>query len=71
MSGQAFVDRLKKAFSDGIVAANFEAIDPWIETTPEALLAVCRYLKEEADLQFDMLNCITVVDYLETDPKKA
>ncbi|MCH8191942.1 MAG: NADH-quinone oxidoreductase subunit C, partial [Chloroflexi bacterium] len=41
------------------------------EVTPAALLAVCRYVKEEADLRFDMLNCITVVDYLETDPKKA
>lgn len=70
MSGQAFVDRLKKAFGDGFVGANFEAIDPWIEVTPAALLDVCRYLKDEADLRFDMLNCITVIDYLETDPKK-
>jgi NADH-quinone oxidoreductase subunit C len=71
MSGQAFVDRLKKAFSDGIVDTNFEAIDPWVEVSPAALIAVCQYLKGEADLRFDMLNCITVIDYLETDPKKA
>ncbi len=71
MSGQAFVDRLKKACGDGVVGANFEAIDPWVEVTPAALVDVCRYLKDDAELQFDMLNCITAVDYLETDPKKA
>ncbi|MCA9100762.1 MAG: NADH-quinone oxidoreductase subunit C [Pirellulales bacterium] len=71
MSGQAFVDQLKKAFADGVVGANLEALDPWVEVTPEALIDVCRYLKNDAKLRFDMLNCITVVDYLETDPKKA
>ena len=28
-------------------------------------------LRDEADLQFNMLNCMTVVDYFESDPKKA
>ena len=70
-SGQAFVDRLKKRFGDKITAANLEAIDPWIELAPEALLEVCRYLRDEADLRFDMLNCVSAVDYFEPDEKKA
>ena len=28
-------------------------------------------MRDDADLAFDMLNCITVVDYFEPDPKKA
>lgn len=71
MSGQAFVDRLKKQFGEAISGSNLEALDPWIEVTPEGLLGVCTYLRDEADLRFDMLNCITCVDWLETDPKKA
>lgn len=71
MSGQAFVDRLKARFSDSITGANFEAIDPWIEVAPEGLVEVCRYLRDESDLRFNMLNCISAVDYFEPDPKKA
>ncbi len=71
MSGQEFLDRLKKKFGDKISGADFEAIDPWIEVSPDGLVEVCEYLKTEADLKFDMLNCITAVDYFEPDPKKA
>jgi NADH-quinone oxidoreductase subunit C len=71
MSGTAFVDQLKKKFGDGIVATHLEAIDPWIEIAPTALTDVCTYLRDEEDLQFNMLNCISGIDYLEPDAKKA
>ncbi len=58
-------------FGDKITGVNLEAIDPWIEVSPDGLVEVCQYLKTEPDLQFDLLNCITVVDYFEPDPKKA
>ena len=71
MSGQAFVDRLKARFGEQITGANLDAIDPWIEVAPEALVEVCQYLRDEPDLRFNMLNCISGVDYFEPDPKKA
>jgi NADH-quinone oxidoreductase subunit C len=71
MSGQTFLDRLTKRFGAAITGANTEAIDPWIEISPEGLVDVCRYLRDEADLRFNLLNCISVVDYFEPDPKKA
>jgi NADH-quinone oxidoreductase subunit C len=71
MSGQAFLDRLRKRFGDAITGSNLEAIDPWIEVAPHALVEIATYLRDEPDLQFNYLNCITGVDYLETDPKKA
>jgi NADH-quinone oxidoreductase subunit C len=71
MSGQAFLDRLKKRFGPAIAGANLEAIDPWIEVTAEGLVELCRYLRDEPDLRFNMLNCISGVDYFEADPKKA
>jgi len=71
MSGQDLVDRLKKRFGDKITGAQLEAIDPWIEVAPEGLPEVCQYLRDDRDLQMNMLNCISGVDYLETDPKKA
>ena len=71
MSGQAFVERLKSQFGESITGANLENIDPWIEVTAEGLVEVATYLRDEPDLAFDYLNCISGVDYLETDPKKA
>jgi NADH-quinone oxidoreductase subunit C len=71
MSGQAFLDRLKGRFGDRITGANLEAIDPWIEVAPEGLLPLCKYLRDEPDLRFNMLNCVSGVDYCEPDPKKA
>lgn len=71
MSGKAFVERLKAQFGDKIVGDNLTAIDPWIEVAPHGLVEVCQYLRDQPDLRFDMLNCITGVDYLETDAKKA
>lgn len=71
MSGAELVSRLKDKFGDAISGSNLEAIDPWIEVTPQELPDVCRFLKEADDLQFNLLNCITAVDYFEPDPKKA
>jgi NADH-quinone oxidoreductase subunit C len=71
MSGQAFLERLKTKFGEMITGANFEALDPWIEVAPEGLLEVGRFLRDEADLRFNMLNCVSGVDYFEPDAKKA
>lgn len=71
MSGTSLVDRLKQEFGDKITGANLEALDPWIEVSPEGIVEVGRYLRDEPDLAFNYLNCISGVDYLHTDPKKA
>jgi NADH-quinone oxidoreductase subunit C len=71
MEGAQLAHRLQAAFGDQVVGAGPEALDPWVEVQPDALVRVGGYLKQQPDLQFDMLNCITVVDYLQTDPKKA
>ena len=70
MSGPNTLDRLKKKFGDKITGENFQAIDPWIEIKPESLVEVCTFLRDDPELKLEFLNCITVVDWLETDPKK-
>ncbi len=71
MSGPNTLDRLKKKFGEKISGANFQAIDPWIEVRPAALVEVCEFLKTDPELKLELLNCITCVDWLEIDPKKA
>jgi len=53
-----------------VVGANAEAIDPWIGVTPPGILQVCRFLRDDPDLRFNMLLCITGVDYVQADPKR-
>jgi len=71
MAGPSFVDRLKQRFDDAITGTNLENIDPWIEVRPERLVEIAVYLRDEPDFAFDFLNCISGVDFLETDEKKA
>ena len=54
-----------------MLAHDFDAIDPWIEIKAEGLIEVGRYLRDQRVLWFDMLHCITAVDYFEPDAKKA
>jgi NADH-quinone oxidoreductase subunit C len=62
---------LEQQFGSRIKSKNLEAIDPFVVVDAADLLDVCRFLREDSRLQFDMLNCISGVDYLELDPKKA
>lgn len=71
MAGKNLIDRLKQKFGAKITGANLEAIDPWIEVAPESLVEVCTFLRDDADTRFNLLNCITAIDYFEPDAKKA
>jgi NADH-quinone oxidoreductase subunit C len=50
---------------------NAEAMDPFVAVEPADLPAVAKVLRDHPKLKFDILNCISGVDYLELDPKKA
>ena len=63
------IAKLRTEFASAILAAHPEALDPHIVVEPSRIADVCRYLRDE--LQFDILNNLAGVDYLETDSKKV
>jgi NADH-quinone oxidoreductase subunit C len=71
MNVQGIYDRLHQAFQQWLEGNNFEAIDPWIQIKADGLPEIAAFLRDEPDLRFDMLHCITAVDYFESDAKKA
>jgi NADH-quinone oxidoreductase subunit C len=71
MNIQEIYDRLHSIFQRWLSGSNFEALDPWIEIKAEGLPEIAAFLSHEPDLHFDMLHCITAVDYFEPDAKKA
>src|SRR6202022_460868 len=48
-----------------------DALDPFVVVDAGDLPEVCRFLRDDPRLRFEMLNCISGVDYLEPDPKKV
>ncbi len=71
MRGPSFLDQLRDAVPEAVSGQNLEALDPWIEVAPSRIADVCRWLAKASPVRFDSLQCITAVDWLETDPKKA
>jgi len=63
--------RLQAEFGPEVVLAAVDTVrDPWIEIAPAGIVAVCVFLRDEPDLQFDTLSDLCGVDWLETDRKK-
>ncbi|MBN2217366.1 MAG: NADH-quinone oxidoreductase subunit C, partial [Pirellulales bacterium] len=71
MNAQQIHDLLAKQIPSAVVGGEFEAVDPWIEIKADSLPEVARFLHDQDETAFDMLNCITGVDYFEPDEKKA
>lgn len=63
MSLQPILDRL----GDLVSESDAEAIDAFVVVEPQNLVEAMTILRD--DLGFDMLNDLTAVDYLETNPK--
>jgi NADH-quinone oxidoreductase subunit C len=62
---------LEERFGPAITGKKLDTIDPWVTLDVGRLIEICRFLRDDPRLRFDLLNCISGVDYLETDPKKA
>jgi NADH-quinone oxidoreductase subunit C len=71
MTGSEILAVLEQQFGGKLKDKKAEALDPYAAVEPGDLLEVCRFLKEDPRLRFDFLHCISGVDYLEPDPKKA
>ena len=71
MTESSFMSRLQQQFGEKITGSYFDAIDPWIEVAADSLAEVAQFLRDDEHLAFDLLNCISGVDYFIADPKKA
>jgi NADH-quinone oxidoreductase subunit C len=71
MTSAEITSVLEQKFGDRIKAKNLEVKDPFVVVEPGELPEVCRFLRDDPRLSFEMLNCVSGVDYLEPDPKKA
>ncbi|MFH1560881.1 MAG: NADH-quinone oxidoreductase subunit C [Chloroflexota bacterium] len=61
LTGGEIAERVGQAVPGAVEEWSFSEV--WVK--PEAVLDVCRFLKEEDDLEFDYLVSISAVDYIE------
>ena len=71
MTSAEIIALLEQQFGPAITAKGAEALDPFVAVEPAKLVEVCRFLRDDPRLKFEILNDISGVDYLETDPKKV
>ena len=71
MSPQEIAAILEQQFNGKITGKNLEAIDPWVTVEPGVFAEVARFCRDDQRLRFDLLQCVSGVDYLEPDLKKA
>jgi NADH-quinone oxidoreductase subunit C len=71
MGAAEIVAVLEERFGPSITGKKLDAIDPFVSLDPARLVEICTFLRDDPRLRFDLLNCISGVDYLETDPKKV
>jgi NADH-quinone oxidoreductase subunit C len=67
MTADEIVQLLEQQFGPKITGKKLDALDP----EPAALAEVAEFLRDDERLRFDSLQCISGVDYLEPDAKKA
>jgi NADH-quinone oxidoreductase subunit C len=70
MTGLEIIGVLEQRFQARIKDKKPDVLDPYIVIDPVDLPDVCRFLRDDPRLQFDLLNCISGVDYLEIDKAK-
>lgn len=66
---QLALDRLKAAFPDAILETSSSLGDDTAIVRPEDWLAICRFLREDPSLSFDMLTDLCGVDYPDRAPR--
>jgi NADH-quinone oxidoreductase subunit C len=71
MTATEITAALEQQFGAKIKDKKLDAIDPFAVVDPANLVDVCRFLRDDPRLRFELLHCISGVDYFEPDPKKA
>lgn len=59
--GQEVAKQIERQIPEAV----FESNESWVVINPDSLLQVAQFLQTTLGLEFDYLNCITGVDYLD------
>lgn len=55
--------RLEQRFPGKVSGFRGDALDPFFFVEPDALVEICRYLRDDPELSFEILSDLTAVDF--------
>ena len=58
--------KIEEKFAGQIVHADLEVTDPFLVIEKDAVVEIAVYLRDDPDLAFDTLHCLSAVDYTES-----
>jgi NADH-quinone oxidoreductase subunit C len=56
-------ERIKALVGAGLLESVLDAKDPFVRLAPDVMVELCRFLRDEAELRFDVLSNLSGVDY--------
>jgi NADH-quinone oxidoreductase subunit C len=71
MTAADFATLLQSEFASSVTGVAQDGPDLSVSVYPAKLVEICTFLRDDPRLKFEILNDISGVDYLETDPKKV
>lgn len=71
MTAQDIATFLQSAYRDSITGVTLAGPELSVTVEPARLVEICKFLRDDPRLKFEMLNDLAAVDYLEPDTKKA
>jgi NADH-quinone oxidoreductase subunit C len=71
MTAQDIATFLQSAYRDSITGVTLAGPELSVTVEPARLVEICKFLRDDPRLKFEMLNDLAAVDYLEPDAKKA
>jgi NADH-quinone oxidoreductase subunit C len=70
MDAAAIHGQLAARFGEKVTGAGLEAASPFAVIAPEGLVEVASFLKDDPELAFDNLMCLSAVDYPKETPPR-
>ena len=70
MDAKAIHERLVAAFAERITAVNLDVASPFAVVAIDAIVDVATFCRNERDLSFDNLMCLSAVDYPKETPPR-
>jgi NADH-quinone oxidoreductase subunit C len=70
MDAKAIHERLVAAFGERILSAHFDVASPFVVVALDALVEVATFCRNERELSFDNLMCLSAADYPKETPPR-
>ncbi len=67
MEANAIYERLEKKFSGKVGEFKGDVAEPYLNVDPQAIVEVCRYLRDDESLRFEVLSDLTALDWPKQD----